>query len=46
MADTANNNDYDLPAHVDSYGRFLTWFKNGANAVAIIVAAVIFIITR
>jgi hypothetical protein len=45
MADTADNN-HDLPAHVDSYGRFLTWFKNGAIAVVIIVAFVIFIITR
>jgi hypothetical protein len=46
MADTADNNDYDLPAHVASYGRFLTWFKNGAIAVVVIVAFVIFIITR
>jgi hypothetical protein len=46
MANTADNNDYDLPAHVDSYARFLTWFKNGAIAVAIITAVVIFIITR
>jgi hypothetical protein len=45
MADTADK-DYDLPAHVDSYGRFISWFKNGAIAVAIIVAVVIFIITR
>ena len=45
MANTADHHD-DLPAHVDSYGRFLSWFRNGAIAVAIIVAAVIFIITR
>lgn len=45
MADTADQ-DYDLPAHVDSYGRFLTWFKNGAIVVAIIAASVVFIITR
>ncbi|CAN5362098.1 hypothetical protein BH09PSE3_BH09PSE3_14160 [soil metagenome] len=45
MADTADNNQ-DLPAHVDSYGRFLTWFRNGAVVVAIIVTAVVFIITR
>jgi hypothetical protein len=46
MANTADNSDYDLPAHVDSYGRFLKWFRNGAIVVVIIVASVIFIITR
>ena len=45
MADTVETNK-DLPAHVDSYGRFLAWFRNGAIIVAIIVVAVVFIITR
>jgi hypothetical protein len=45
MADSVQDN-YDLPAHVDSYGRFLAWFRNGAIAVAIIAASVVFIITR
>jgi hypothetical protein len=43
MADAVENNN-DLPAHADSYGRFITWFKNGAIAVAIIVAVVVTII--
>jgi hypothetical protein len=43
MADVAENNN-DLPAHIDSYGRFITWFKNGAIAVVIIVAIVVTII--
>ncbi|AYJ85795.1 aa3-type cytochrome c oxidase subunit IV [Sphingomonas paeninsulae] len=43
MADAVENNN-DLPAHVDSYGRFITWFKNGAIAVAFIVAVVVTII--
>ncbi|WP_293881630.1 hypothetical protein [Sphingomonas sp.] len=45
MADTAETNE-NLPAHVDSYGRFISWFKSGAIVVAIIVVAVVFIITR
>ena len=36
----------DLRAHQDSYGRFLSWFKTGTIVVAIIAAAVVFIITR
>lgn len=43
MADATENN-IDLPAHIDSYGRFIKWFKNGAIAVVIIVAIVVTII--
>jgi hypothetical protein len=43
MADAIENNN-DLPAHIDSYGRFITWFKNAAIGVVIIVAIVVTII--
>jgi Bacterial aa3 type cytochrome c oxidase subunit IV len=36
----------DLKAHSESYDRFIGWLKFGALATAIVVAIVIFLITR
>ena len=44
----AGNSDTggDIPAHRQSYERFIGWVKLGATATAIVAALVVFLITR
>ncbi len=41
-----NEVPHETGPHEQSYAKFMWWFKSGAIAVAIIVAFVIFLITR
>jgi hypothetical protein len=41
-----NEVTHETAPHEESYAKFMWWFKSGTVAVVIIVAAVIFIITR
>jgi hypothetical protein len=45
MAGNSDTNG-DLNAHTESYTRFIWWLKFGSIATALIVALVIFLITR
>lgn len=45
MAGNGDTNG-NLDAHSESYGRFIGWLKIGSIVAAIVVALVLFLITR